>query len=157
MLYNKNRNEGFAMDNIEYGGFWRRFLASIIDGLISMAVGFSFVYFLLYWILPSPDEQVLEAAKEVTDSLFSLAYGIIVPVIWSGFTIGKKALGVKIQKVTGEEVTFWTMIKRVIIATIIYVISLGILLVVSFFMVIIRDDKRTIHDFVAGTHVVRAD
>jgi uncharacterized RDD family membrane protein YckC len=141
---------------IEYGGFWRRLFATIIDGILLSAIAFLFVYFFLYWILPATDKETMSAATDAMDSLFTLIYSILLPVIWSGFTVGKKALGVKIQKVNGEDVTLWTMIKRVIIATIVYILSLGILLIASFFMVILRDDKRAIHDFIAGTHVIRA-
>ncbi|OZM55777.1 hypothetical protein CIB95_15555 [Lottiidibacillus patelloidae] len=140
---------------IEYGGFWRRFLAAIIDGILISAVSFAVLYFILYWVLPNPDKEVLELIGELMDSTFTLLYSLFLPVIWTGYTVGKKALGVKVQKVTGEDVTFGTMLKRVVLSAIIYGISLGILMLVSLVMLIAREDKRTVHDFIAGTHVIK--
>jgi uncharacterized RDD family membrane protein YckC len=140
---------------LEYGGFWRRFIASIIDGLITTAAGFLFVSVFFQWVLS--DSGSMSNAIDSMESLFSLIYGLLLPVLWSGFTVGKKALGIKIQQVTGDEVTFWTMIKRVIFGAIVYILSFGFLVFVSGFMVIFREDKRSIHDFIAGTHVIRAD
>jgi uncharacterized RDD family membrane protein YckC len=140
---------------IEYGGFWRRFLASIIDGILITAVSVGLLYGIIYWFLPDPDLEILEAIGDLVDGTFTLIYGLFLPVIWSGFTVGKKALGIKIQKVTGERVTIGTMLKRIILSTIVYGLSLGILFIVSLFMVLVREDRRTIHDFIAGTHVIK--
>lgn len=123
-------------------GFWRRFGAGLIDGLIiSLPCTFIFGLFL--------SETSLNSAV----SIIELLYAIILPVIWSGYTIGKKLLGIRIMKVNGEPVSFGTMLIRTIIAGFIYAITLGIGLIVSAFMVGMRSDKRAIHDFLAGTYV----
>lgn len=48
---------------------------------------------------------------------------------------------------------FWTMIKRDLITGLVYGLTLGIAIIVSACMVGIREDKRAIHDFIAGTYV----
>lgn len=45
------------------------------------------------------------------------------------------------------------MLLRMIVAAIIYGVTLGIAAIVSAFMVGIREDKRSIHDLIAGTYV----
>jgi uncharacterized RDD family membrane protein YckC len=56
-------------------------------------------------------------------------------------------------KVNGEKLGFGAMLLRTVIASIIYVITLGIAFLVSAIMVAVREDKRAIHDFLAGTYV----
>ena len=55
----------------------------------------------------------------------------------------------------GSKVGYGVMLLRVIVGGIIYVVTLGIALIVSAFMVGIREDKRAIHDFIAGTYVTK--
>ncbi len=45
------------------------------------------------------------------------------------------------------------MILRVLLGGLIYGVTFGIGVIVSAFMVGMREDKRSIHDFVAGTYV----
>jgi uncharacterized RDD family membrane protein YckC len=47
------------------------------------------------------------------------------------------------------------MIKRNVIAGLVYGITFGIALIVSIFMVAFRHDKRAIHDMIAGTYVTQ--
>ena len=45
------------------------------------------------------------------------------------------------------------MLLRVLVAGIVYGLTLGIALIVSVFMVVFRKDKRSLHDMMAGTYV----
>lgn len=85
--------------------------------------------------------------------LLSTIYTILLPVLWSGYVIGKRIFNIRIVKISGANVDIITMLLRVIVGGFIYVITLGIGVVVSAFMVGLREDKRAIHDFVAGTYV----
>lgn len=46
------------------------------------------------------------------------------------------------------------MLLRVVVAGLLYFITFGIGFIVSVIMVAVREDKRAIHDFIAGTEVV---
>ncbi|MGJ7919795.1 RDD family protein [Neobacillus sp. LXY-4] len=123
-------------------GFWRRLLGNILDGLIiSLPISLIFGAFL--------DSN---SVSTVT-SIIEILYAIILPVIWSGYTIGKRIVGVRIVKVNGEKIGFGTMLLRSVVGGLIYAVTLGIALIVSAIMVGTRKDKRAIHDFVAGTYV----
>ncbi|PFA20030.1 hypothetical protein CN373_15450 [Bacillus cereus] len=130
----------------EPAGFWRRFVAGIVDGLL-----FSPIY-AIFLILKVSESNI----ETITNSLQFL-YFLIVPVIWSGFTVGKKVLGAQIIRIDGKKVTLWTTFKRHVLAGIVYVLTLGIGFIVSAFMVGLREDKRSIHDFIAGTQVVEVE
>lgn len=125
-------------------GFWRRLLGSFLDGLmISIPISLIFTWFL--------DRETVSTIS----SLVQMVYLILVPVLWTGYTVGKKTVGVRIVKVNGEKVSIGTMLLRQFIGGLIYAITLGIGLIISAFMVGTRRDKRAIHDFVAGTYVTR--
>jgi len=46
------------------------------------------------------------------------------------------------------------MLLRDLVAGLVYSVTLGIAVIVSIFMVALREDKRSIHDFIAGTKVI---
>ncbi|WP_100373889.1 RDD family protein [Bacillus sp. FJAT-45037] len=124
-------------------GFWIRFGASLLDGLLLGLVGIIFAAVLGF----------SETGQLVFDSIIQLGYLIIVPVIWVGYTIGKKICGVRVVHMDGSDVGFGTMVLRVLVAGFVYVITLGIAYIVSAFMVGLRKDKRSIHDLLAKTYV----
>lgn len=125
-------------------GFWVRILASLLDAII-IGVPLSIISYLFFGVW-----------EETSITSFgNILYSIIVPVLWVGFTVGKKIMGIRIVKVDGSKVGYGVMVLRVIVAGIIYVVTLGIGLIVSAFMVGLRDDKRAIHDLIAGTYVTK--
>lgn len=131
------------MDYSNPAGFWIRFGASFIDGIIlGIVVGFlSLIVYGEFFMNPSPFD------------LINLLYSLILPVVWYGYTLGKRAMGIRIARMDGEKVGIGTMLLRDIVGGIVYAVTLGIGLIVSAFMVGLREDGRSIHDFIAGTYV----
>ncbi|WP_066174385.1 RDD family protein [Bacillus marinisedimentorum] len=129
-------------------GFWVRFIALIIDGII-LSIAAEILNAAL-----GLDVNVTEGERGV-HGIIELLYAIIVPAIWAGYTIGKKATGIRIVKMDGSNVTFLTMLMRYLVGGIVYALTLGIGVIVSAFMIGMRSDKRAIHDFIAGTYVTR--
>ncbi|MFJ5771112.1 RDD family protein [Psychrobacillus sp. NPDC093180] len=123
-------------------GFWARFAASLLDGLI-IGIPLTFISFLI----------VGNWNESPVTSIGNILYTLIVPVLWTGYTVGKKILDIRIAKVDGTKLGYGTMLLRVLVGGLIYAFTFGIALVVSAFMVGIREDKRAIHDFIAGTYV----
>lgn len=122
-------------------GFWIRFGASLFDGII-MAAPLAIISYL-----------ILGESDTWFTTIGSYIYFILLPVVWTGYTVGKRILGIRIVNLDETDVSFWTMIKRHLIAGLIYALTFGIGVIVSAFMVGIREDKRAIHDFIAGTYV----
>lgn len=80
-------------------------------------------------------------------------YVTVLPIITSGFTVGKRLVGIRI--VSAQERILWrTMIVRHFIMFVFYILSGGILLLISVFMVMNRCDRRSLHDCLAKTKVV---
>lgn len=125
-------------------GFWVRLGALLLDAII---VGIPLT--ILSLILTGGDGR-----DWVTDLISSL-YGLLLPVFWYGYTIGKRICGIRIRKVdTGEPPTIITMLLRVVVSGIVYGLTFGIGLIASIVMIAAREDKRSLHDFIAGTEVV---
>lgn len=126
-------------------GFWIRLGASFLDGLI---IGIPLV--IIAGALTGNYDTDEPIAK-----ILSALYSILLPVYWYGRTIGKRICGIRIQMYdTQESPKITTMLMRVLVAGIVYALTLGIGVIVSMFMVGMREDRRAIHDFIAGTEVV---
>lgn len=126
-------------------GFWIRLAASVLDSLI-----ISIPLVIIAGVLTGNFD-----ADEPIAKLLSALYSILLPVYWYGRTIGKRICGIRIRQYdTHEPPKIGTMLMRVVVAGLVYVLTLGIGVIVSAFMVGMREDRRAIHDFVAGTEVV---
>ncbi|NIK12108.1 RDD family protein [Alkalibacillus almallahensis] len=125
-------------------GFWIRLVANIVDNIAVSAV-LALLSIAIY------GEFVLDETSPL--DLISMLYFLILPVVWYGYTLGKRAMGVRIARLDGEKVTIGTMLLRQIVAAIVYALTLGVALIVSAIMVGVREDKRSMHDFMAGTYV----
>jgi uncharacterized RDD family membrane protein YckC len=53
----------------------------------------------------------------------------------------------------GKDVSFGNMFLRTIIGGLVQAITLGITAIVSLVLIIVRKDKRTVHDLIGGTLV----
>lgn len=125
-------------------GFWARFGALILDSLI-IGIPLSMISYLITG----------NTEGDILTGLIEFLYYLIVPVLWMGYTIGKKIVGIRIVKLDGSPPTIGTMLFRVVVGSLVYAITLGIGLIVSAFMIGLREDKRSIHDFIAGTYVTK--
>lgn len=123
-------------------GFWRRFGASLLDGII-IGIPLSLIAYLITG----------KAEGEPVTNAISFLYSLLIPVFWYGYTIGKKLLGIRIVKMNGENVGIGAMLLRLLVGGLVYGITFGIAAIVSAIMVGVRADKRSIHDFIAGTYV----
>ncbi|WP_336780199.1 RDD family protein [Paenibacillus illinoisensis] len=126
-------------------GFWIRLGASILDGII-IALPLMVIAGLITGNFDS-DEPIAQ--------ILSALYSILLPVFWYGRTLGKRICGIRIQRYdTHEPPGIGTMVMRVVVAGLVYGITFGIGFIASVIMVAVREDKRALHDFIAGTEVV---
>ena len=86
-------------------------------------------------------------------AIFPFLYAVFLPLFWNGYTIGKRIVGIRIARASGEKLTLVTMIIRELLVNLLYYITFGILTLISIYLVSTRDDKRSIHDLLSGTYV----
>jgi uncharacterized RDD family membrane protein YckC len=131
------------MNGHKAAGFWIRLGSIIIDGLLLIPL-----YIICMFL------GVSDIATEIFVNSINFLYYLIIPVIWSGFTVGKRVVGIKIVRTDGKKVGIGTTLKRYILASLVYIVTLGIAFIISAFMIGLRKDKRSIHDLIAGTQVI---
>lgn len=131
-------NELILEEPVFYGGFWERFGAALIDGILMTVIDYA-----IQLLVDGP------------------AYVLItLPLNWLYFalmesgegqaTLGKKALGLKVTAIDGGRISFGQATGRYfgkIISTMI--------LFIGYLLMIWDDKKQTLHDKMAGTLVVR--
>ncbi len=143
-----------AKPNI-YAGFWKRFLAMLIDqiiiGAVSMALGFA--YGLIVAGAMSDDGS---GFQEVVIRLVGLVAGWLYYALQESSaeqaTLGKRALGIKVTDMSGGRITFGRATGRYF-AKIISGITLGIGYIIAGF----TEKKQALHDMIAGTLVVNKE
>ncbi len=128
----------YAIATPEYAGFWRRFGAIVIDGILVAVVGFLFKMIGLYSV--------------GLDFLLALLYTPFFEASELQGTPGKALLDMRVVSMSGERITF----KKAFIRYLVRIIS-GVLLCFGFLMMLFTDKKQTLHDLAAETLVVRGE
>src|SRR5699024_4173407 len=108
---------------------WQRFFARMIDGLI---IGVPIVFLLSFTI---GYDFVIEPRANFIFNLFMLlivtVYMISLPVIWYGWSVGKRLLGIRITQMNGKDVTWQVMVKRELFILVVYILTFGLFLLLS--------------------------
>jgi uncharacterized RDD family membrane protein YckC len=138
-----------------YAGFWYRFLAYIIDALISACVFFPLGFILGIAIVasgedPNSPSMILTRLGVNGASVLVtwLYYAFCESSSWQG-TIGKKALGLRVTDMNGQRIGFGNATGRHFGK-----ILSGIIFGVGFIMIAFTEKKQGLHDIMAGTLVL---
>lgn len=123
---------------MKYSGFWRRFAAIFIDGLI---IG----------ILPN---MVINTGNGTMTNSLSFLIGLAYSVWMNGTygaTVGKMVMKIKITKENGYKITYQDAALRYFAS-----ILSAIVLLLGYFWMLWDSKKQTWHDHLAKTLVVKA-
>lgn len=146
-----------------YAGFWRRFAAYFLDGLILMVVtipvGFLTGFPFLGFGFRDPGDLDPEAFAAMIGAVL-IGNGISFVVGGAYFammesssrqaTLGKMALGLRVTDVAGRRISLGRAAGR-------YVAHLlsNVTLLIGYLMMLFTERRQALHDMVAGTVVVR--
>jgi uncharacterized RDD family membrane protein YckC len=160
----------------QYAGFWIRFGAWAIDSIILgiPLLFFSNIIFALFISsMEIPDELLMDPASinalsdsEILSLLGSLMtaflgtmavcifislfyYSLLHSSKWQA-TIGKKLLGLKVEDLKGNKLSFWRSLGRYIVSSLLS----GILLI-GFILAAFTEKKQALHDLIVGSIVVK--
>jgi uncharacterized RDD family membrane protein YckC len=138
---------------MEYAGFWRRFVAYLIDYLIIGAGAFAvgFLIGILAAVAGADDVKGgwLVAIYVITIAGYYLYYAFMESSA-NQATIGKIALGLKVTDEEGNRISFGRALGR----TVAKILS-ALTLFIGFIMAGFTDRKQALHDKVAHTLVVK--
>jgi uncharacterized RDD family membrane protein YckC len=132
-------------------GLGRRLGASILDNVI-LGVGFAMINLVLVGVL---SETAAAVAYVLTVLAVTPAYGIIT-MLHGGQTPGKRASGIRVLTTDGGPVDAAALVKRELLAkTLLGTVTLGLFSLADCVAVLLSSDRRSLHDRIAGTVVVR--
>jgi uncharacterized RDD family membrane protein YckC len=133
---------------------------AIIDAIVSAVVSFPIMYYTGFW------QAAMSGDVNIIDQLKLAILGIVVFLVLNGYllskrgqTIGKALVGTRIVSVDDGQILPLPKVFGLrylpinIVAQIPYIGSLLALINVLF---IFRDDRRCVHDLIAGTKVINA-
>lgn len=148
----QSKSSDISVNNFNYSGFWRRFAASIIDGLILSLIGIGISYSLGTNPFAEEAKTNLETIDRVLTLIVSVVYVLLFWVNYDGATPGKRFLGIKIIKENGEKLNYPSAFIRYVG----YWIS-SLPLFLGYFWMLWDKKKQAWHDKLAGTIVVKTD
>ena len=140
---------------MKYAGFWVRFCAAFIDGIvvniIGMIVGF-IIGFIVGMTLGSTE------AVQGLAGLLGAIVGIIISWLYFALmesspkqaTLGKQALGIKVTNLDGRSISFGQATGRYLAKFI-----STLILLIGYVMAAFTKKKQALHDIIASTLVVK--
>lgn len=146
----------YGLEKVRYAGFWKRFAAAIIDGIILAVAAFPInVLGNSFSSTPEPSEEVLILAIVV--GFISGCMHIVINWLYyacmesSQFqgTLGKLALGIKVTDYHGNRISFGRATGRHFAK-----ILSSCILMIGFLMAAFTEKKQALHDMIAGCLVV---
>ena len=157
------------MNDVRYAGFWVRFVASFLDTIFLALPVAVIIYFISdgNWFDFAQYQHNMQMAMSGNTNalnnqphtslkwelLFEMAVLIVTVIFWKkwrGATPGKRLVHIKIvDSKTHQDIDN----KQAITRSIGYIVS-TLALLIGFIMVAFREDKRGLHDLLAGTSVI---
>ena len=153
---------------VEYGGFWLRFLAYLVDGAVIL-IGICVVAIPLVFLTGlgaylsniNPEQDWNEnGAWAIIAVIFLLATASLV-VTWLYHalmecsewqaTVGKKVLGLVVTDMEGRRVSFWRATGRHFAK----IVTNMIPLLIGYILAGFTDKKQALHDIIAGCLILR--
>ncbi len=116
---------------IRFAGFWIRFLAVVIDCLVLIPV----------WIMG--------AVIPLSHTVLSILYATLLLTYWGGQTVGKRACGIRVVDLYGQQLTFGRALGREVSK-----ILSCMILCIGYVMAGFTQRKQGLHDMIASTYVV---
>lgn len=132
-----------------YAGFWRRFAAWILDGLLLSLVTLPFT---LQFDGGTAAEAARSSAAGTISTVVGWLYFALMESSGKQATVGKMALGIIVTDLDGRRIGFGRATGRYF-AKILSALTLGI----GFLMAGFTERKQALHDMVASCLVIKAD
>lgn len=128
-------------EEVDYAGFWIRFVASFIDGLV-----LTIPNVLLSFLIEEP------ALASMLSLLVFWPYYAFMESSEGQATIGKKVMKIKVTDLNGERITFARATGRYFAK-----IPSAIILLIGYLMAAFTSKKQALHDMIAGTLVLKTE
>src|SRR3954462_2957400 len=146
-----------AFESLNYAGFWIRFCAKFVDGLVLLVVAIPFLIFVGVTAAkqgtgaggPPPWLMGIQIGGQLVITGFSVAYTTFFHGKW-GATLGKMACGLRVVPPQGTPITYGRSFGRSMAE-----ILSGLVCYVGYIIAAFDGQKRSLHDHIANTRVIR--
>lgn len=147
----------FGAGAMNYAGFWIRFAAKFIDGLIFMVILGIPVGILMFTMIssggrgggPTPEMTILlQAVLQIGSIAVAVAYNTFFNGKY-GATPGKMAVGLKVVGAEGQSITYMRAFGRAWAEQL-----SGLVCYIGYIIAAFDSEKRTLHDHICSTRVV---
>ncbi|MCX6938480.1 MAG: RDD family protein [Verrucomicrobia bacterium] len=151
------RRQSAASESPEYAGFWVRFSAKIIDGIVLYSIGLlverAVATLFFDGLLPAPPDwpgvwRLLLIAGPI-NMLIAITYAVYF-IRRHEATPGKRILGLRVVRADGGRLGVGRIIGRYFSETVSTVVFFA-----GYVMAAFDEEKRTLHDYMCDTRVVR--
>ncbi len=156
LFFQKLKEGATTTGDFLYGGFWVRFLAKSIDGMIMWMAGMVITVLAGFSVLGYDNTFAMTPFKlslYILINILQFALGVAYATFFIGkygATPGKMALSLKVVNPDGSRVSYMKAFGRHFAELI-----SGIILLIGYIMAAFDDEKRTLHDRICGTRVIR--
>lgn len=147
--------EGVTLSQMDYAGFWIRFGAIIIDGIILVVISIAISIPFLFLAAGSVSSH--NPSHAVIFSMINSFINIILYVGYETFfigkwgaTLGKMACGLKVVSPEGEKISYLRAFARYFAK-----ILSSLILLIGYIMAAFDGEKRALHDRICSTRVIR--
>jgi uncharacterized RDD family membrane protein YckC len=148
--------EGVSLEAMSYAGFWWRFLAKLIDGLVLLVVVIPYLVYVFGTAIKTAPGQVPNFAQlgiqifgQLAITVFSVGYKTIFQGKW-GATLGKMACGLRVVTADGAPISYARAFGRAMAE-----ILSGMICYIGYIIAGFDSQKRALHDHIANTRVIR--
>lgn len=139
----------------QFAGFWKRFLAIFIDGILFWFAG---ILLALIVSLAVRDSSVKGGIMYVLETVGGWLYFALMESSSKQATLGKMAVGIQVTDTKGKRISFGRATGRYFakaIAVIAGIFTLGIGAIIWYGMAGWTKKKQAVHDMIAGTYVIK--
>jgi uncharacterized RDD family membrane protein YckC len=135
-----------------YAGIVTRFAAFVVD-VLTIAILFSLGGLVVEYVLTVLLRERVRLSEAPVVSTIALVAWVVFyfayPLAASGRTFGMAALGVRAVRADGADLSAWHAVLRVLALPLSF-----LLLGFGFLLIVLRRDRRALHDLIAGSAVV---
>ena len=142
-----------------YGGFWLRFVAAFLDGLLVEVVVLPVSFALGAGVgLAGGAVSMPEMGRQIVAAIGGMAFGLLVSWLYEAImessekqaTFGKMLLGLKVTDEAGQRISFARASGRHFAKYL-----SGMILFIGYIMAGFTEKKQALHDMIAGTLVMK--
>jgi uncharacterized RDD family membrane protein YckC len=136
--------------SVAYAGFWERFGAALIDGILMGVVGMAVGLAMGEGTFEANDNGFTYRSSDLIGTIIGIFYYVGMETSKHQATLGKKALNLKVTDMDGNRLTIGRSIGRYFAK-----ILSAMILLIGYLMQPFTQKKQALHDMLAGTLVVK--